>query len=139
MATRPHPMASARRRGGEMPEHSLNLAWLLACSFLVMFMQLGFAMVETGLTRAKNAVHTMAMNLVIYPIGLIGFWLVGYGFEMGGVTGWPSLGGGSATHEELGLHVGARLVGLIGASKFALVSVARAPADLAVFLYSAVF
>jgi len=139
MATRPGPMASARRRGGDMPEHSLNLAWLLACSFLVMFMQLGFAMVETGLTRAKNAVHTMAMNLVIYPIGLMGFWLVGYGFEMGGVTGWPSLGGGSATHEELGLHVGARLVGLVGASKFALVNVARAPADLAIFLYSAVF
>jgi Amt family ammonium transporter len=57
--------------------HSLNLAWVLVCSFLVMFMQLGFAMVETGFTRAKNAANTMAMNLVIYPIGLVGFWLVG--------------------------------------------------------------
>ena len=66
-----------------------------------MFMQLGFAMVETGLTRAKNAVHTMGMNLVIYPIGLIGFWLVGYGLEMGGVAGWPSLGGTSAFEQAL--------------------------------------
>jgi Amt family ammonium transporter len=122
-----------------MPVHSLNLAWLLACSFLVMFMQFGFAMVETGFTRAKNAVHTMGMNLVIYPIGLIGFWLVGYGFEMGGVSGWPSLGGASSTHDELGFHVGERLLGLVGASKFALVSVARDPPDLAIFLYAAVF
>src|ERR1700730_6122858 len=98
-----------------MPEHSLNLAWLLACSFLVMFMQLGFAMIETGFTRAKNAVHTMGMNLVIYPIGVIGFWLVGYGIAMGGVSGWPSLGGASTSHHELGLHFGSRLVGLVGA------------------------
>jgi ammonium transporter, Amt family len=122
-----------------MPEQSLNLAWLLVCSFLVMFMQLGFAMVETGFTRAKNAVHTMAMNFVIYPIGVIGFWLVGYGLAMGGVSGWPSLGGASSEHHELGLHVGSHLFGLIGGSKFALVSVAHDPPDLAIFLYSVVF
>src|SRR5271168_5166366 len=73
-------------------DNSLNLAWLLVCAFLVMFMQLGFAMVETGFTRSKNAVHTMAMNLVIYPIGVIGFWLLGYGFAMGGIEGWGPLG-----------------------------------------------
>src|SRR3974390_886000 len=108
-----------------MTEHSLNLPWLLVCSFLVMFMQLGFAMVETGFSRAKNALHTMAMNLVIYPIGVLGFWLVGYGLAMGGVSHFPSLGGASATHHELGLHLGSRLFGLVGASKFALVSVAH--------------
>jgi ammonium transporter, Amt family len=120
-------------------EPSLNLAWLLLCSFLVMFMQLGFAMVETGFTRAKNAVHTMAMNLVIYPIGIIGFWLVGYGISMGGVDGWRSLGVGTTAHVELGLHLGSRFFGLMGASKFALVSVAHDPANLAMFLFSAVF
>src|ERR1700716_2024211 len=119
-----------------MPEQSLNLAWLLVCSFLVMFMQAGFAMVETGFTRAKNAVNTMAMNLVIYPIGVIGFWLVGYGIAMGGVSGWPSLGGESATHDEIALSVGTRIFGIAGASKFALVGVAHDPPDLAVFLYS---
>ena len=49
-------------------EQSLNLAWVLVAGFLVMFMQVGFAMLETGFTRAKNAVNTMAMNLVIYPV-----------------------------------------------------------------------
>jgi Amt family ammonium transporter len=122
-----------------MLEHSLNLAWLLVCSFLVMFMQAGFAMVETGFTRAKNAVNTMAMNLVIYPIGVIGFWLVGYGIAMGGVSGWPSLGGASASHQELGPYLGGRLFGLAGGSKFALVTVAHDPPDLAVFVYATVF
>ena len=50
-----------------------------------MFMQVGFAMLETGFTRAKNAVNTMAMNMMIYPIGLVGFWLTGYALMMGGV------------------------------------------------------
>ncbi len=122
-----------------MPDHALNLAWVLVCAFLVMFMQLGFAMVETGFTRSKNAVHTMGMNLVIYPIGVIGFWLVGYGIAMGGVGTWPSLGGGPSAHHELGLHVGSRLLGFAGGSKFALVSVAHEAPDLAMFLFSAVF
>ncbi len=122
-----------------MVEQSLNLAWLLLSSFLVMFMQLGFAMLETGFTRAKNAVHTMAMNFVIYPIGIVGFWLVGYGISMGGVEGWRSLGMGGTPHVELGLHVGTHFFGLLGASKFALVSVAHDPANLAMFLFSAVF
>ncbi len=118
---------------------SLDLAWLLVCSFLVMFMQLGFALVETGFTRTKNAVHTMAMNFVIYPLGVLGFWLVGYGLEMGGVPGWRTLGPDGGGNLELGCHVGARFFGLIGASKFALVSVAHDPANLALFLFSAVF
>ena len=46
---------------------AINIMWTLITGFLVMFMQAGFAMVETGLTRAKNVAHTMAMNLMIYP------------------------------------------------------------------------
>ena len=71
---------------------ALNLAWVLIAGFLVMFMQVGFAMFETGFTRAKNAVNTMAMNLIIYPVGLLGFWLTGYGLMMGGVSQWPRWG-----------------------------------------------
>src|SRR5215468_9571612 len=40
---------------------SLNLVWILVAGFLVMFMQAGFALAETGFTQAKNAAHTMAM------------------------------------------------------------------------------
>lgn len=122
-----------------MLESSLNLAWLLICAFLVMFMQLGFAMLETGFTRSKNAVNTMAMNFVIYPIGIVGFWLVGYGLAMGGVEGWRSLGPAASEHVELGFHAGSRFFGLIGGTKFALMSAAHDPANLAMFLFSAVF
>jgi ammonia channel protein AmtB len=42
-----------------------------------MFMQTGFAMVETGLTQAKNVAHTFAMNFMIYPLGMLGFYVCG--------------------------------------------------------------
>lgn len=61
----------------------INTAWLLICGFLVMFMQAGFALVETGFTRAKSAVHTMMMNFCVYFIGLLGFWSVGFALMYG--------------------------------------------------------
>ena len=117
---------------------SLNLIWVLIASFLVMFMQVGFAMVETGFTRAKNAVHTMGMNFVIYPLGVAGFWLLGFGLMMGGMHQWPTLGAAGFGH-ELGLHFAGKAWGLLGWSKFALSDVANDPASLTMFLYSAVF
>jgi Amt family ammonium transporter len=122
-----------------MSSHSLNLAWVLLTAFLVMFMQLGFAMVETGFVRSKNAVHTMAMNLIVYPIGLLGFWLLGYGIAMGGVEDWPTLGPTGGPHAELGLRFGSHFFGFVGGSKFALVSVAHDAPNLAMFLFSVVF
>lgn len=118
---------------------ALNLVWVLLTGFLVMFMQVGFAMIETGFTRAKNAVHTIAMNLLIYPIGVIGYWLVGFGFMYGGYAGWPSLGAPVLPYHELGLTVGGAHLGIIGAGKFALVEVAQDPAHLAMFLFATVF
>ena len=53
----------------------INFVWLLVTGFLVMFMQAGFALVETGFTRAKNAMHTMSMNFMVYALGMIGFFL----------------------------------------------------------------
>jgi ammonium transporter, Amt family len=120
-------------------ETSANLVWVLVAAFLVMFMQAGFALVETGFTRARNAANTMAMNLVIYPLGVLGFWLVGYGIMLGGVDGWPSLGGGVAGAHEIAVHAGRGAWGLFGAAKFGLVTVARDPANLVMFMYGAVF
>src|SRR5258708_21603746 len=48
---------------------AINFVWTLVTGFLVMFMQAGFAIVETGLCRAKNANHTMMMNFMVYGVG----------------------------------------------------------------------
>ncbi|HMF43353.1 MAG TPA: ammonium transporter [Polyangia bacterium] len=119
--------------------HALDLAWVLVGAFLVMLMQVGFAMVETGFVRAKNAVHTMGMNLVVYPVGALGYWLCGYGLMFGGVPGWRSLGDGAPVAHEIGPRLGGHLFGLFGAAKFALVSVPHDAPNLAMFLFGAVF
>ena len=66
--------------------YSINYVWALVAGFLVMFMQAGFMFVETGLCRAKNASHTAAMNLMIYPLGCLAFWV--YGFAIGWGNWW---------------------------------------------------
>src|SRR6266849_6245077 len=79
---------------------ALNLAWILLCGFLVFFMQAGFALVETGLTRAKNVAHTMAMNFLVYAIGIVGFWAVGFALQMGGVGAMSTFGGDATLSSE---------------------------------------
>jgi ammonium transporter, Amt family len=58
---------------------ALDTVWVMVAGFLVMWMQAGFALVETGLTRAKNAVNICMKNLLDYCFGSIAFWLVGFG------------------------------------------------------------
>ena len=57
--------------------------WYLVGAVLVFFMQGGFAMVETGLTRAKNAGNIIMKNLMDFCIGTVVFSLLGYGIMMG--------------------------------------------------------
>ena len=56
----------------------VNFAWTLLCGFLIMFMQAGFAVVEAGLCRAKNANHTMMMNFMVYGVGMLAYFLIGF-------------------------------------------------------------
>src|SRR3954463_3030652 len=63
-----------------------NILWLLLAGFLVFFMQAGFALVETGFTRAKNVAHTMMMNMMVFCIGAIGYWICGFAFQFGAVN-----------------------------------------------------
>ncbi len=72
---------------------AVNFVWTLVTGFLVMFMQAGFAIVETGLCRAKNANHTMMMNFMVYGVGMLAYWLIGFAIQMGGVGGVANLGG----------------------------------------------
>lgn len=66
--------------------YSINFVWVLVAGFLVMFMQAGFALVETGLCRAKNAAHTMWMNFMVYPLGMFGFFVCGFMFLSSGAN-----------------------------------------------------
>jgi ammonium transporter, Amt family len=71
----------------------INFTWTLVCGFLVMFMQAGFAMVESGLCRVKNANHTYMMNFFVYGCGLLAYWIIGFAIQMGGAAGNSNLGG----------------------------------------------
>ncbi|NOY54294.1 MAG: ammonium transporter [Deltaproteobacteria bacterium] len=70
-------------------QHHLDFVWTLVAAFLVFFMQAGFAMVETGFTRAKNAVNIIMKNLMDFCMGSLVYWAVGFGIMFGVTkTGW---------------------------------------------------
>ena len=64
-----------------------DVVWTLVAAFLVFFMQAGFAMVETGFTRAKNAVNIIMKNLMDFSVGSIAFFVVGFGLMFGKSNG----------------------------------------------------
>ena len=70
---------------------SVNTIWVLLGAALVFFMQAGFAMCETGFTRAKNSGNILMKNLMDFSIGTPVFWLVGFGlmFGAGALIGVP--------------------------------------------------
>ncbi|MDQ1461828.1 MAG: ammonium transporter, Amt family [Actinomycetota bacterium] len=63
---------------------STNLLWICIGGALVMLMQGGFALVETGFTRKKNAAHTMGMNVAIFGTAFVAFFVIGYPLMFGG-------------------------------------------------------
>jgi Amt family ammonium transporter len=64
----------------------VNLLWIVIGAVLVIFMQAGFALVETGFCRAKHAAHVMSTNFAIFGLGFVAFFLVGYAFMFGGYS-----------------------------------------------------
>lgn len=66
---------------------NLNIVWTCLAAFLVFFMQAGFALVETGFTRAKNAVNILMKNLMDFSVGSLAFFLVGFGLMFGATNG----------------------------------------------------
>jgi Amt family ammonium transporter len=96
----------------------LNYVWTLIAAFLVFFMQAGFALVETGFTRAKNACNILMKNLMDFGIGALAFFFIGFG-----------------------LMFGVKYSGLIGMSGFALSDAAgdSGPWTYAFFLFQVVF
>ena len=62
---------------------AIDNVWVLVTAFLVFFMQAGFAMVEAGFTRAKNASNIVMKNLMDFAIGSVVFWLIGFAIIFG--------------------------------------------------------
>lgn len=71
----------------------LDSMWVVICSFLVFFMNAGFALVESGFCRRKNAVNILAKNLIVFAIATIVYWLVGFAFMFGDGTPFIGLNG----------------------------------------------
>jgi Amt family ammonium transporter len=77
----------------------LNNIWVTIAAFLVIFMNAGFAMVETGFARQKNAVNVLTKNLIVFALATLGFWFIGFSLMFGANgnawVGWASffLGG----------------------------------------------
>src|SRR5712671_5998871 len=119
---------------------AINFVWTLVAGFLVMFMQAGFAIVETGLCRAKNANHTMMMNFMVYGVGVLAYWLIGFAIQMGGVGAVANLGGTPPLSAEHVITVFGKPFGIFGQSGLFLVH--RGTYDVSVmvlFLFQMVF
>ena len=126
---------------------SINIIWTLLCGFLIMFMQAGFALVETGLCRAKNAAHVMGTNFLIYGLGMMGFWICGFGIMFGGYwlgpvpIGWqPPLGQGLALlNVEHTITLFGKPFGIAGGTGFFLNPSVFDTAVMVLFLFQMVF
>lgn len=75
--------------------YSLNVLWLIIGAILVIFMQAGFALVETGFCRAKHAAHVVLTNFAVFGLGFVAFFAVGYAFMFGAVDLTPYFGTGA--------------------------------------------
>ena len=77
-----------------LPQGTADIVWLVIAGLLVFFMQAGFAMVEAGLTRAKNSSNIMMKNLMDFSLGAIMYWAIGYALMYGeggsSFIGWDS-------------------------------------------------
>jgi len=146
----PKELATAVDAVAQAASHSLysvNFVWTLIAGFLVMFMQAGFALVETGLVRAKNAAHTMSMNFLVYALGMFGFFVCGFAFMCGGLNGTaiggPASLGGTPTLNHM-FTIGSAMNGdsgwgLLGMTGFFLSGNAYDSAVIVLFLFMMVF
>src|SRR2546428_651801 len=126
-----------RTTEGDMDANTvaINFVWTLVAGFLVMFMQAGFALVETGFTRAKNAAHTMTMNFMVYGIAMLAYWAVGFALQAGGVGPLGTLGGYDQLSHEVSVTIGGKTWGLFGGTGFFLTGVAYPAPVFAYFLF----
>ncbi len=114
-----------------------GVIWLVLAAIVVMFMHIGFAMIETGFCRAKNALNTVTMNLMIFPLSCLAFWVYGFAVGWGNFSSGAVAPGWAATLDlpgtilnrglgvvslvdDAGKATGGYAYGLIGAKGFFL-------------------
>jgi len=126
---------------------SINFMWVLIAGFLVIFMQAGFALVETGLIRAKNAAETFSMNFAVYALGMFGFFATGFALMCGGMNGTniggPAVLGGMPTLNHM-FTIGSSVAGdhgwgLFGTTGFFLTGAGYDAAAIVLFLFMMAF
>jgi ammonium transporter, Amt family len=117
----------------------INFTWTLICGFLVMFMQAGFAMVEAGLCRVKNANHTYMMNFFVYGCGLFAYWILGFAIQMGGAAGNGNLGGLQPLAGEHTLSLFGKTWGVFGQTGMFLSGHSYDVGVMVIFLFQMVF
>ncbi|HJZ98634.1 MAG TPA: ammonium transporter [Candidatus Solibacter sp.] len=119
---------------------AINLVWTLVTGYLVMFMQAGFAAVETGLCRAKNANHTFMMNFMVYGWGLFAYWVMGFALQQGGCAPSGNLGGLNPLNSEFTVSfLGGKTWGLFGQKGFFLSGSSYDVGVMVMFLFQMVF
>ena len=94
---------------------AINMVWTLIAGFLVMFMQAGFALVETGFTRAKNAAHTMSDELHgLRRSACSASGSAGSRCRWAASAPWPTLGGTPRPQQRIHVHLFGKTFGLFG-------------------------
>jgi ammonium transporter, Amt family len=124
--------------------YSINFAWTLICGFLVMFMQAGFAFLEVGFVRTKNVANTIGMNMMVYGIGMFGFFVCGFALMCGGSAASPigapgALGGIPVLDGMFTLKIGGFDYGIFGTTGFFLMGRSYDAAAIVWFLFMMVF
>jgi Amt family ammonium transporter len=72
---------------------AVDTVWVLVAAFLVIFMNAGFAMVEAGFCRQKNAVNILSKNLIVFAISTISFWIFGFALMFGNGNSFMGMDG----------------------------------------------
>lgn len=114
----------------------LNMFFVIVGVALIFFMQAGFAMVETGFCRAKNSAHVIMTNFVIFAIGALVYWAVGFALQFGGFGLLSTLG---ATQPLEGVVEIVEGWGIFGAQGFFLAGKSYDVSIYAFFLFQLVF
>lgn len=87
------PSITSNKTAIDLVQTHADYVWTMVAAALVFFMQAGFAMVEAGFTRAKNAINIMMKNLMDFSMGTLAFWAIGFGLMFGASSGWIGTSG----------------------------------------------